>query len=143
MTDFSKRLMRLVHNLEARAISACDIELVDGEVLRLRFGSLEQDSESVSAFDVPALEHQVGSPSAKVIRSDGMGHFFRQYPLGEPTDSLVAESVSAGDVVGYLLAGEIVQPVVSPYAGRLSASLISDGELVGYGDELYSLEPVV
>lgn len=142
MNEFSNRLIDLVHSLEAKKISTCDIELADGEVLRLRFRCPEEGS-SRPVFDSTTTEHQAVVSNSTTIRSDGMGYFFRQYPLSEPADTNIAVSVSKDEIVGYLQIGEVVRPVVSSVAGLLTAPLIADGQLVGYGDELFSLELVL
>jgi biotin carboxyl carrier protein len=47
--------------------------------------------------------------------------------------------VSAGDIVAYLEAGDLVLPVLAAVGGKVSDIAARDGDLVGYGSRLIGL----
>lgn len=141
MSQLPDHLMALIHTLEERAIKTCDIELADGRALRLRFSESQDQGKGSQLSDLEATEGDANLARSVVIKSSGMGRFSSQHPLDDSKAEFTEIPVRKDDIVGYLSIGETIQPIISPDSGRLVAQWVTEGQLVGYGDAVYSLEP--
>ena len=52
------------------------------------------------------------------------------------------DAVKKNQHVAFLMIGELMSPVLAPADGVLGAPLAVQGALVGYGDILFSFEPM-
>lgn len=69
------------------------------------------------------------------ITSPGVGRF---HPVASP--STLPRRVLKGEIVAFVATGPVLQPVCSPENATLLEQLRRDGEGIGYGCPLYSIE---
>jgi biotin carboxyl carrier protein len=70
--------------------------------------------------------------AADVLKTDYFGVFADAVPAVKPGDR-----VDEGQIVGFLVLGEICFAVVAKKAGMLSAKHVRAGDLVGYGAAIF------
>lgn len=90
---------------------------------------------TVSPAPTVTLPHTVS------VKSPSIGAF---QPRGEDDGLPVLEPgamVSAGELLGYIAQDPVRLPILADTAGRLQGPLPAPGDLAGYGDPLFTLEP--
>ncbi|PWE48381.1 hypothetical protein DEM26_18755 [Thioclava sp. NG1] len=104
-----------------------------GDHLRLVLGDAEPAASEIAPLNA-APKEQVKSPGLgrfiAVGRDDGL----------EPVSAGAA--VSEGQVLGYIDDDGVRLPFCAPAAGTLTAALVAEGQVTGYGDVLFELEVV-
>jgi acetyl-CoA carboxylase biotin carboxyl carrier protein len=130
---------RIAAWLAATDIDALELTGAAGH-LRLRRGGRPAVTPDEPASDgigeVPAVE-----AGHDAVPSPGFGLFLHAHPLHEAALVRAGERVTAGQVLGFLRIGALLEPVRAPRDGVVSAVLAPDGSLVGYGDPLFELSP--
>ncbi|OZI70868.1 hypothetical protein [Bordetella genomosp. 12] len=124
----------LVLALRANNVLTCELTQPDGERLRLRLGTA--DSQAATAEFPP-------SPRGRSLRADDIGiyrshHPFRDQDTGAPGPGTV---VAVGDSLGFLQVGDRLRALSSEFSGTVAESLVQDGDLVAYAQELFRLAP--
>jgi biotin carboxyl carrier protein len=116
--------------LEATQISQLELT-APGRRLRLTLGGA-----APSADPLPKA-----SSSPHVITAGGTGVFLDTHPWTGVALASPGEPVRAGDVVGLLRTGLLLQPVTAPQDGILGARLAVPGATVGFGTPLIEFAP--
>lgn len=76
------------------------------------------------------------------INSPGLGAFMPGHPLADQPYVQPGSAVDAGDIVGLLAIGPVLLPVKAPCSGLIRSVIRRQGEVVGYDDQLFDIEPV-
>lgn len=85
-------------------------------------------AKPVQAVHTPVLSPEMGTAT------------FRHAPA-QTIELGVDDHVDAEQILAFLEVGVIILPVVSPVAGRIAEIRMSEGDIVGYHDVLFSIRP--
>lgn len=106
-----------------RRTGVAEIEIVDGEeTLRV---VLPEETTAPSGIAASGLS---------VVKATACGLFRPGHSAGA--------KVEAGEIVGAIAVGPLLQPVVAPAAGTLGRLLCASGQRVDYGTELFRFAPL-
>ena len=123
--------------LESAGASAIEIETEDGRHLRIVMDEeAALPTEKGTHDTVPAVP-----ASATAATAPFAGHFLDTHPARETPVAAQDTAVAAGDIVGFVKVGPLLMPVRAFAAGRLNECSVKAGDLVGYGDTIFSIEP--
>ena len=84
---------------------------------------------------------QTPAPHAARITAPGFGVFLPRHPLRTEPLASPGQRVRAGQVVALLRIGSLLRQVVAPADGIISAALVEDCALVGFGTALFAFHP--
>ncbi len=113
-----------------RRTGVAEIEIIGGEeALRV---VLPEDVTTQPVVNASRLS-VVKATACGVFRP---GHSARETRPGTGT------KVEAGEIVGVIAVGPLLQPVVAPAAGTLGRLLCTPGQRVDYGAELFQFTPL-
>lgn len=123
--------------LESAGASAIEIETEDGRHLRIVMDEEPALPTEKGTHDtVPAVPASVTAAKAPFA-----GHFLDTHPARETPAAAQDTAVAAGDIVGFVRVGPLLMPVRAFSAGRPNECSVKAGDLVGYGDTIFSIEP--
>lgn len=136
LTDPS--VMREIANwLETAGASAIEIETEDGRHLRI-----VMDEDATPRTEEGTHEMVPAEPvSLTAARAPFAGHFLDAHPARDMPAAAQDTAVSVGDVLGFVKIGPLLMAVRAAEAGRLNECSVKAGDLVGYGDTIFSIEP--
>ncbi|WP_246754602.1 MULTISPECIES: hypothetical protein [Rhizobium] len=123
--------------LETAGASAIEIETEDGRHLRI-----VMDEEAALHADkgprdmVPAMPARV-----TIAKAPFAGHFLDAHPARDTPAAAQDTAAAAGDIVGFVKVGPLLMAVRAAEAGMLNECSVEAGNLVGYGDTIFSIEP--
>jgi len=83
----------------------------------------------------PEFAGVASQPKSATVKSPSVGYFRPGRTVVE-----VGQLVSAGDLMGEIVALGIANDVTAPSAGKVSEKLVSDGDAVEFGQALFTLE---
>ncbi|MBF5006916.1 hypothetical protein [Diaphorobacter caeni] len=137
-----EQVSQIIERLERSTVDDFEVE-VDGFVLRGHFSS-RAPSRSDSSECPAALSVSSAKPAAlsetTTVKSPSMGIFTTVHPLTQATYSIDAgRNVAAEEILGFIILGSAIQPVLAPKASILHRSLVEDKQIVGYGQSLFEL----
>lgn len=126
-------------------MSRLDYELLDrltawmqqGGFTRLTF----KRGKSTLTLHLPRGGAATPAVPPRVIRSPGMGLFTTTHPLAEEPYVTSGDTVKAGDILALLRIGPALLPVGAPLAGVVRAILPREGDVIGFDDPLFEIEP--
>ena len=122
--------------LESAGASAIEIETEDGRHLRIVMDDeAALPTENGTHDTVPAVP-----ASATAAKAPFAGHFLDTHPARD-MPAAQDTAVCVGDIVGFVRVGPLLMPVRAFAAGRLNECSVKAGDLVGYGDTIFSIEP--
>lgn len=123
--------------LESAGASAIEIETEDGRHVRI----VMDDAASLRADH--GQRDVVATVPASILTAKApfAGHFLDAYPARGAPEAAEDTAVAAGDIVGFVKVGPLLMSVRSPEAGTLNECPVRTGDLVGYGDTIFSIEP--
>jgi acetyl-CoA carboxylase biotin carboxyl carrier protein len=116
-------------------------------------------AERLARHGLATLEVRQGAARLRIVASDAAtgapavsapsitatapapGRLAWCHPATRDAPLEVGAAVSAGAIVAYLVAGELVLPVTAPADGTITARLGEDGALVGFGTPILALAP--
>lgn len=120
---------------------ACLLDNSDIAELSLSAGSetitLRRRVPVVAAEPAP----EPGSAVPEPVAAPCPGVFLLRHPLRETPLVTAGQAVVRGTVLGLLRAGPLLLQVAAPRSGTLVAVKAAEGDLVGYGTELFQLSP--
>jgi acetyl-CoA carboxylase biotin carboxyl carrier protein len=92
-------------------------------------------------------DQQFGEPPRhdqplSIVAASSVGVFLDRHPLHESALAPAGTPVRAGQIVGLLQAGTLLVPVLAPRDGRIGATLVPHGTLVGFGTSLIELQSI-
>lgn len=123
--------------LENSGASAIEIETEDGRHVRI-----VMDGEvTLRADNGPRDVVSMVPVSITAAKAPFAGHFLDAHPARGTPAAAEDTAVAAGDIVGFVKVGPLLLPVRAPDAGTLNACSVKAGDLVGYGDPIFSIEP--
>ncbi|HEX8046654.1 hypothetical protein [Rhizobium sp.] len=123
--------------LESAGASAIEIDTEDGRHVRIVMdGGVSPRADGELRDMVPAAPASVVAAKAPFA-----GHFLDVHPARGTPAAVQDTAVTAGDIVGFVKVGPLLLPVRAPDAGTLSECSVKAGDLVGYGDAIFSIEP--
>ncbi|HEY0123976.1 MAG TPA: hypothetical protein VGC14_19885 [Rhizobium sp.] len=123
--------------LENAGASAIEIETEDGRHVRI----VMNEEVSRRADDGPRDMAPTAPASVTAAKAPFAGHFLDAHPARGTPAAAEDTAVTAGDIVGFIKVGPLLMPVRAPDAGRLNECSVKAGDLVGYGDTIFSIEP--
>jgi biotin carboxyl carrier protein len=112
-----------------RGLGVAEIEIAGGDEM-LRVALPEAVEQSVRTASGPAI-----------IAAAACGIFFLGHPAREVTLS-IGTRLEAGEVVGVIATGPLLQPVSAPAAGTLTRVLCEPGQRVDFGTPLLAFAPL-
>ena len=92
------------------------------------------------AHDAPGVERSP-TPIGTVIESPSVGLFWRAPSPAAPPFVELGATVAAGDTVAIVEVMKLMNHVVAPVAGTVTAILPANGEAVEYGQPLVVIDP--
>jgi acetyl-CoA carboxylase biotin carboxyl carrier protein len=92
------------------------------------------------AHDAPPVERPP-TPAGTVIESPSVGLFWRAPSPAAPPFVELGATVAAGDTVAIVEVMKLMNHVVAPVAGTVTAILPANGEAVEYGQPLVVIDP--
>ena len=123
--------------LESAGASAIEIETEDGRHLRI-----VMDEEAALPTEKGTHDTVPAEPaSVTAAKAPFAGHFLDVHPARDTPTAAQDTAVAAGDIVGFVKVGPLLMPVRAFAAGRLNECSVKAGDLVGYGDTIFSIEP--
>lgn len=128
----------LVRRLERTSVAECEYESCGVRV------TLKFDRQALPK--PPSVESlgnaNSGQMQGSFVCAPRAGFFYITHPLESQPLVAVGDAVKKNQPVACLMIGELMSPVLAPADGVLGAPLAAQGALVGYGDALFSFEPV-
>jgi acetyl-CoA carboxylase biotin carboxyl carrier protein len=123
--------------LENAGASAIEIETEDGRHVRI---VMDEDT-SLHADDRPRETVPMAHASVTAAKAPFAGHFLDAHPARATPAAAQDTAGAAGDIVGFVKVGPLLMPVRTPVAGTLNECLVKAGDLVGYRDPIFLIEP--
>lgn len=123
--------------LESAGVSAIEIETEDGRHLRIAM----DEEVLLRADNGPRDMAPIAPVSITAAKAPFAGHFLEAHPARGTSAAAEDTAVATGDVVGFIKVGPLLMPVRAPDAGTLNECSVKAGDLVGYGDTIFSIEP--
>jgi biotin carboxyl carrier protein len=114
----------LLKRMQAAGLSELEVQQGDTSII-MRLGSA-----------VPA----VASSKPVPVRSQSLGTFRASHPRRPNTAFKPGDHVLKGTALGYLEASGTLTVIPAPVAGTLSEILARDGDLIGFGAHVFTLE---
>lgn len=88
-----------------------------------------------------SAEIPAGSASKPVpVRTESIGTFRAAHPRRPAGAIKPGDDVPKGIALGYLEAGATLTAIVSPVSGTLSEVIAADGDLLGFGSHVFTVE---
>lgn len=125
--------------LEASGARELEILIEGGEALKIVLGSGTRLAYASEA----ALKVSATQPKGRAIKAPMAGVFRSTHP-GSPDTSPLAEqglAIEAGAIVGFVEVGPVLLPVTAPEASVVAEVHACTGDLIGYGDAVFTTEP--
>jgi biotin carboxyl carrier protein len=123
--------------LESAGVSAIEIETEDGRNLRIVVDGETSLNVDDGQRDVAATV----LASISTAKAPFAGHFLDAHPAHGAPAAVEDTAVAAGDIVGFVKVGPLLLAVRAPDAGTLNECPVKAGDLVGYGDPIFSIGP--
>ncbi len=124
--------------LESSGARELEIGTPDGGLLRIALDAAADPTQR--AGPVPTI--QAGSPEGAAITAPMAGLFRDRHPVVPETEPLASEgrALEAGAFAGFVEVGPVLLPVIAPSAGLVGEIHARDGQLIGYGDAVLTME---
>ena len=124
--------------LESSGARELEIGTPDGGMLRIALDVGAGPVQSAGAEPTVAAV----SPEGPAISAPMAGLFRDRHPVVPETEPLAGEgrALEAGAVVGFVEVGPVLLPVIAPSAGLVGEVHARDGQLIGYGDAVLTME---
>ena len=124
--------------LEGAGVASIEIETEDGRLVRIVTGedAALRDAGVDPVASVPAEPHSVRPAKAPIA-----GHFLPVHPARDTAEAAIGASVFPEQILGFVGVGPLIMPIRAEEAGTLRACTVGPGDLVGYGDTVFLIEP--
>lgn len=87
----------------------------------------------------PRVTAAPAEPERHTLTSAAMGRFLAEHPRRTGRRLEPGMRVGPGEIVGYLKAGATMTPIISDREGTVASVLVTDGDLIGFGDPIVTL----
>jgi biotin carboxyl carrier protein len=124
--------------LEGAGVASIEIETEDGRLVRIVTG---EDAASPEAGREPASSVATKLPIGRPAKAPIAGHFLPVHPGRDAAEAAIGASVFPEQIVGFVGIGPLIMPIRAEEAGTLRACTVGPGDLVGYGDTVFLIEP--
>ncbi|KAA2212976.1 hypothetical protein [Teichococcus oryzae] len=129
MTD-PQSLAEIARHMAARGIEVLEVRSGD------RHYRLVAEAEAAPVAAAPPSP----PPAGHFTKAAGIGRLRFHHPQrGRPETGNGA--VRKGQVLAYLQAGLLLQPVLAPCDGTIGPALAEEGALLGHGDKVFAIRP--
>jgi acetyl-CoA carboxylase biotin carboxyl carrier protein len=144
MSDFSKRLKTLVKEFDKYGFYEFSYKEKNFEIYLRKNGKRYVDTYNVKETNVEPLKQETDIPKTHeektfYIESDRVGKFFSLYPPDSDKRLKKGDFIKKGDKLGYIVSMDVVYDIKSNSDGIVKDILISDGEMVEYGQALFEI----
>lgn len=122
-----------------------DERLLDDLLVRMRAAGLRelevaQDGlRIVMRLPVAPRSARDGKTASVEVTTTGMGVFHLAHPHRPDDKRAQGQRVSAGEILGYLQAGQTLIAIRAPVAGTIASIDIGEGVVAGYGQRVMTL----
>ena len=125
--------------LEASGAGELEILTEGGEALKIVLGPAAHSAHASEA--APQLRAIL--PEGRAVKAPMAGLFRSTHPGSADASPLAEEgrAVEAGAIVGFIQVGPVLLPVTAPEASAVAEVHARTGDLVGYGDAVFTTEP--
>jgi acetyl-CoA carboxylase biotin carboxyl carrier protein len=120
-------------------LAGTDIGLLE---LRSPGGSIRLGRAGTSHEIVPLESDTAAPPAATIVAAPSVGVFLHAHPMQATPLAGVDAQVSAGQPLGLLQIGPLLQPVDAPMAGWVAGVRAGSGQVVGWGEPLVELHAI-
>ncbi|HXV30888.1 MAG TPA: hypothetical protein VD840_11200 [Sinorhizobium sp.] len=124
--------------LENAGVGSIEIETEDGRLVRIVAG---EDATSRDAGHDPAASAATEPPRVRPAAAPIAGHVLPVHPARDAAEATIGASVVPEQIIGFVRVGPLIMPIRAETAGTLDACLVEPGDLVGYGDTVFLIEP--
>ena len=93
------------------------------------------------AVVAPAAEGAGALPDGHIVKSPMVGTFYRAGAPGAKPLVEVGQSVSEGDRLCIIEAMKLMNEIEAPVSGKIEKVLLSDGQVVEFGEVLFLIDP--
>ncbi|WEX79394.1 hypothetical protein PYH37_006293 (plasmid) [Sinorhizobium numidicum] len=131
-------LEKIAFWLEQAGVGSIEIEAGDGRLVRIVAG---EDATSPDAGVGPAASVPTEPATVRPAKAPIAGHFLPMHPARNAAESTIGASVFPEQIVGFVRVGPLIMPICAEGAGTLDACIVESGDLVGYGDTVFLIEP--
>lgn len=121
-------------------------DFADPALIETLAGWLEQSGAreiEITAADGQALKIVLGANGSAAVASRGEDVRVKAPLAGHvrlPASAEAGRTVEAGEILAFVEIGPVRLPVVAPVAGRIGGIHAGDGDTVGYGAALFTVE---
>jgi biotin carboxyl carrier protein len=126
-------------------LSSVDVELLDRLTAWMQEGGFTRltYTRGKSTVTLRLPEGAIARPSLplRTINSPSIGAFLASHPLADRPYVEIGRSVGEGDIVALLAIGPVLLPVEATCSGIVRGVLRREGEVVGFDDQLFEIEP--
>ncbi|WP_085032538.1 hypothetical protein [Ensifer aridi] len=131
-------LEKIAFWLEHADVSSIEIETGDGRLIRVVVG---EAAPSRDAGVDPAASVPMEPASVRPAKAPIAGHFLPMHPARDVAEATIGASVFPEQIVGFVRVGPLIMPIRAEGEGTLDACTVESGDLVGYGDTVFLIEP--
>lgn len=120
------------------------VDLLDDLLKRMQAAGLSelevQQGDTSITMRLGTAAPTTASSKPVSVRSQSLGIFHASHPRRPGSALKIGDQVLKGTALGYLEASGTLTAVVAPATGTLSEVLASDGDLIGFGSHVFTLE---
>ncbi|MEJ8846017.1 acetyl-CoA carboxylase biotin carboxyl carrier protein [Variovorax rhizosphaerae] len=132
----TEQLQQLIQWLAGTDIGLLDLRTPEGSI------RLERNGASEEILELDTDEDAAPPNDATPVAASSLGIFLHTHPMQATALTNVGDQVSAGQPLGLLQIGPLLQSVDAPLAGVITQLHVDSGRPVGYGEPLLDLQPL-
>jgi acetyl-CoA carboxylase biotin carboxyl carrier protein len=141
-------IQKLIDSMGESKLTDLDIEFADGTKISMKKNnasvtsvapSVEATATVVSSVSIEE-KREVTNQNVKIVKAPMVGTF---YSKANPTSNpfvLEGDKIEKGQTLCIVEAMKLMNEIESDYAGTIKKVLVSDGEMVEYGQPLFEIE---
>jgi len=128
-------------------IAINDIRQIARQMQNSGLGKIEINGKDFSlrlrceGKDFSDIQNQPRSQTPFTVKAAVKGRFWASHPMQEKSALARGAQVKAGDCLGFLQTGDLMTPIRSPQEGEIRVLNVANGEQVGRGRVLFTLQP--
>lgn len=139
----SEEVVQISEWLKDAGLSSLELSNAHGTRLRISVGNYEPTATPTSALVSPSAQtHPEKTPSTDIpVKAPYFGNVLLCNPVTKKEFAPEGSSVQAEDTVAMLQIGELTVPITAPQNGTVAQFIAKEGDLVGYGQTVLTLQP--